>query len=336
MDAASILLYASYTGSGGALHLQEFLEQHALPVSVSDIPIFNGEPYIVLNDNVPFFTLTEFDTSESFEFYSELDSLGRCGAAVSNVGYDLMPTEDRGSIGMIKPSGWQTIRYDGIVDGGYLYNRCHLIGFQLTGENANSCNLITGTRYLNTVGMLDFENMVADYVVETNHHVMYRVTPIFDGDDPLASGVLMEAISVEDNGKGVCFNVYCYNVQPGISIDYSTGDSRVIGETTLPKETTATTTTTASITGTATTTVMTTKPATMTTTTTTTRATTTTNARTTTTTTVNVPVIPSVVYYTRTGSKYHYLNPCGKGTYFACTLQEALDKGLEPCSKCVG
>lgn len=190
---------------------------------LSNIPDYAGEPYVVLNDNVPEFT--DSDKSESsFETYSELDSLGRCGVAFANVGIDIMPTEDRESISQVRPSGWQTFEYDN-VDGRYLYNRCHLIGFQLTGENANEQNLITGTRYLNVEGMLPFENMVADYVTETENHVLYRVTPIFEGDNLVASGVQMEALSVEDNGEEIEFNVYCYNVQPGIEIDYATGDS---------------------------------------------------------------------------------------------------------------
>lgn len=165
-------------------------------------------------------------TDQSYEYYSDLDALGRCGTACASIGQDLMPTESRGSIGMVKPTGWHTVRYDDLVDGKYLYNRCHLIGFQLTGENANTKNLITGTRYLNIEGMLPFENMVADYVKENGNHVMYRVTPIFEGDNLLANGVLMEGYSVEDKGAGICYCVYAYNVQPGVEIDYATGDSR--------------------------------------------------------------------------------------------------------------
>lgn len=190
---------------------------------LSQVPDYSDSPYVVVNDNVPYFTDADLTTT-SYESYSDLDSLGRCGEAVSCVGQDIMPTEERGAIGQVKPSGWHTIKYDS-VDGKYLFNRCHLIGYQLSGENANEKNLITGTRYLNVDGMLPFENMVADYVQETNNHVLYRVTPVFENDNLLASGVLMEAESVEDNGEGVLFNVYCYNVQPGISIDYATGDS---------------------------------------------------------------------------------------------------------------
>ncbi len=185
------------------------------------------QPYIVVNNNVPYFEESDY-TTKAFEEYSELDSLGRCGVAYANICKEIMPTKERGSISSIKPSGWQTKKYD-IVDGKYLYNRCHLIGYQLSGENANKKNLITGTRYMNVEGMLPFENMVADYVKETNNHVLYRVTPIFDGDNLVASGVLIEAKSVEDDGEGIELCVYCYNIQPGIEIDYATGDSLEVG-----------------------------------------------------------------------------------------------------------
>ncbi len=194
-------------------------------ITLNNLPAYSGEAYVELNDNVPSFSKKDM-TTKAFEKYSELDDLGRCGAAYANVCKETMPTEERGNIGMIKPSGWQTVKYDN-VDGRYLYNRCHLIGYQLTAENANEKNLITGTRYLNIEGMLPFENMVADYIDETDNHVLYRVTPIFKGDNLLASGVQMEAYSVEDKGKGVSFNVYCYNVQPGITIDYTNGDSKL-------------------------------------------------------------------------------------------------------------
>ncbi|RHV88742.1 hypothetical protein DXA97_06135 [Clostridium sp. OF09-36] len=187
------------------------------------VPAYSGQPYIVVHNNEPYFADTDL-TEDSFETYSDLDSLGRCGTAYASVGTDLMPTQERGAIGQVKPSGWHTIKYDN-VDGKYLYNRCHLIGYQLTAENANEKNLITGTRYLNVQGMLPFENMAADYIKETGNHVLYRVTPIFEGNNLLASGVLMEAESVEDKGAGVLFCVYVYNVQPGIEIDYTTGDS---------------------------------------------------------------------------------------------------------------
>lgn len=203
--------------------------------SLDDLPAYSGESYVTVNDNEPFFTQEDM-TTNSYETYSDLDTLDRCGVAWANVGVDLMPTEERGSIGQVKPSGWQTVKYD-IVDGKYLYNRCHLIGFQLTGENANEKNLITGTRYLNVDGMLPFENQVADYVKETENHVLYRVTPIFQGDELVARGVLMEGLSVEDEGEGISFCVYAYNVQPGIVIDYATGNSW-LEEDAKPQETT--------------------------------------------------------------------------------------------------
>lgn len=186
-----------------------------------ELPKYDGEPYSIINNNIPFFTET---TTECFEEYPELDSLGRCGAAYACVGIDTMPTEERESISQVKPSGWHNNPYD-FVDGGYVYNRCHLIGFQLTGENANERNLVTGTRYMNVQGMLPFENEVADYIASTGNHVMYRVTPIFEGNNLVCSGVLMEAYSVEDDGSGVQFCVYCFNVQPGVVIDYSTGEN---------------------------------------------------------------------------------------------------------------
>ena len=191
--------------------------------AVDSVPEYSGSEYIIINNNVPEFAESDF-TTESFAEYSELDSLGRCGVAFANIGQDLMPTEERGSIGYIKPSGWQTVKYD-IVDGKYLYNRCHLIGYQLTGENANPNNLITCTRNMNASVMVKFENDVADYIKETGNHVLYRVTPVFVGDNLLASGVQIEARSVEDKGEGIQFNVYIYNVQEGISIDYKTGES---------------------------------------------------------------------------------------------------------------
>ena len=200
-----------------------FPSYDAPAVSPDSIPAYDGTAYVVLENNIPAFTEDDL-TVYAYENYGSLDYLGRCGTAVACLGRELMPTEDRESIGSVKPSGWQTIKFD-FVDGKYLYNRCHLIGFQLAGENANERNLITGTRYMNTEGMLPFENMVADYIKETDNHVMYRVTPVYDGDDPVASGVTMEAYSVEDNGEGICFYVYCYNVQPGVTIDYATGNA---------------------------------------------------------------------------------------------------------------
>ena len=194
-------------------------------VSLEDIPEWSGAAYVELEDNQPGFTKEEI-TLEAFEDYSELDYLGRCGAAYANICPELMPTEERESIGNVKPTGWVSAKYD-CVDGKYLYNRCHLIGFQLAGENANEKNLITGTRYLNVTGMLPFENDVADYVQRTDNHVLYRVTPVFVGTELVARGVQMEAYSVEDAGDGVCFNIFAYNVQPGVVIDYATGESRL-------------------------------------------------------------------------------------------------------------
>lgn len=196
--------------------------------NVADVPAYSGEPYTAVNNNEPYFTSDNL-TTEAFENYSELDALGRCGVAYANVCIETMPTEKRGSISEVKPTGWHSVKYDN-VDGKSLYNRCHLIGYQLTAENANQQNLITGTRYLNVDGMLPFENMVADYVKETDNHVLYRVTPIFTGDNLVADGVLMEGYSVEDEGDGICFCVYAYNVQPGITIDYATGDSWMSSE----------------------------------------------------------------------------------------------------------
>ena len=199
---------------------------------LESIPEYSGEPYVTIHDNVPFFSEEEL-TTDAFETYSELDDLGRCGTAYANICEEIMPTEKRGKIGMIKPSGWHTVKYTGI-DGNYLYNRCHLIGYQLSAENANEKNLITGTRYLNVTGMLPFENMVADYVNETGNHVLYRVTPIYNQENLIADGVLMEAQSVENDDLAFC--VYCYNVQPGIEIDYHTGDSKS-SETEQPSNT---------------------------------------------------------------------------------------------------
>ena len=177
---------------------------------------------------MPQFSESDYVT-ESYETYGELDAFNRCTYTVACIGRDLMPTEDRGNIGQVRPTGWVTAKYD-FVDGKFLYNRCHLIGFQLTGENANEQNLITGTRYMNVDGMLPFENMVADYIKETGNHVLYRVIPVFDGDNMVASGVTMEAWSVEDNGEGICFYAYVYNVQPGVEIDYATGESRLMND----------------------------------------------------------------------------------------------------------
>lgn len=206
---------------------QEDLVNNNSYVSLDAIPAYDGKAYVAINNNEPFFTDSDMTTT-AFENYSDLDSLGRCGVAYANICKDIMPTEERGKIGMIKPSGWHTVKYDVIKDR-YLYNRCHLIGYQLAGENANPKNLITGTRYLNVEGMLPFENLVADYVNNTGNHVLYRVTPMFSGSNLVANGVLIEAKSVEDNGGGILFNVYCYNVQPGVGINYENGDSWLDG-----------------------------------------------------------------------------------------------------------
>ena len=211
----------------------------AIPsLDLDEIPAYNGTPYCVINDNTPYFTGSD-DTTESFEYYSDLDALGRCGMCLACIGKDLMPTEERGEIGQIKPSGWHTARYE-FIEKQFLYNRCHLIGYQLTGENDNARNLITGTRYLNYEGMLPFENEVAYYIRRTRNHVLYRVVPVYRGKDLVASGVTIEAKSVEDDGLGVEFNVFCYNVQPGVAINYATGESRE-NFSTLPSKSTSST-----------------------------------------------------------------------------------------------
>ena len=198
---------------------------YSVSYELSNIPEYSGNNFVYIDENEPSFTENEI-RDYSYETYSGLDYLGRCGVALANIGTDIMPTEERGSIGSIKPSGWHTVKYD-IVEGKYLYNRCHLIGYQLTGENANKNNLITCTRQMNSVGMLEFENKVANYIKKTHNHVLYRVTPIFYEDNLVASGVQIEALSLEDNGEGIKFNVFVYNVQDGIEIDYKTGDSKL-------------------------------------------------------------------------------------------------------------
>lgn len=218
------IIIAGVVALGGYLGV-EFHQQTYSAISIEDVPEYSGQPYVIINDNEPYFDKDDL-TTQTFEKYSSLDSLGRCGVAYANIGEETMPTEKRGNIGMIKPSGWQIKKYD-FIDGKYLYNRCHLIGYQLSGENANEKNLITGTRYMNTEGMLPFENQVADYVQETGNHVLYRVTPVFEGNHLVADGVLMEAMSVEDQGLDIEFNVFVYNVQPGVKIDYATGNSRL-------------------------------------------------------------------------------------------------------------
>lgn len=205
------------------------LTSSTVSINLENIPEYTGSPYVEIDNNIPSFKESNY-TTNAFETYSDLDKLGRCGVAYANICKEVMPPKDaeRESISKIKPSGWQTATYDGIVDGKYLYNRCHLIGYQLAGENANEKNLITGTRYMNVDGMLPFENLIADYLEKNeNNHVLYRVTPIFEGNNLVASGIQMEAFSVEDNGNGVCFNVYVYNVQPGVVIDYATGESKL-------------------------------------------------------------------------------------------------------------
>lgn len=217
----SLFVFTSCAGSD-----KDHLKNNMAVESVKQAKEFDGSAYTVINDNRPEFTEKEKQSVKSFERYSDLDKFGRCGVAFANISPEIMPTEKRGSIGMIKPSGWHTVRYDDLISDKYLYNRCHLIGFQLAGENANEKNLITGTRFMNVEGMLPFEDKVADYVKSTGNHVLYRVTPYFKGDNFVASGVQIEAYSVEDKGTGISFNVYCYNNQPGVIIDYATGESR--------------------------------------------------------------------------------------------------------------
>lgn len=220
------------TGVSESFDLEAFLREERVTLSLSEIPPYVGYPYTAVHDNVPYFSVDSLMTVP-FESYGEPDESGRCTGAYACLSRELMPTEKRGSIGSVKPSGWQTVRYD-CVDGGYLYNRCHLIAYQLTAENANEKNLITGTRYMNVEGMLPFEDLTADYIRENeNVHVLYRATPLFDGDNLLADGVLLEAMSVEDAGEAICFCIFCYNVQPGISIDYATGESREIADLTF-------------------------------------------------------------------------------------------------------
>lgn len=216
-----ILTIALFVGYSLYIHLTS--NDYLINIDLSDIPEYENKAYVEINQNKPYFDEDDL-TTKAFENYASLDDLGRCGVAYVNVCRDIMPTKKRGAIGSVKPTGWHTVKYKHI-DGKYLYNRCHLIGYQLSGENANEKNLITGTRYMNTEGMLPFENIVADYVKETDHHVLYRVTPLFENQDLVAKGVLMEAMSVEDQGEDISFNVFVYNVQPGIEIDYQTGKS---------------------------------------------------------------------------------------------------------------
>ena len=262
------------------------------------ISAYNGTAYAIVNNNQPNFSATELTTT-GYEKYSNLDSLGRCGVALASCGRDTMPgaNETRGNISSIRPSGWIQAKYNGI-SGGYLWNRCHLIGWQLSAENANRKNLITGTRYMNIEGMLTFENMVADYVRETNNHVAYRVTPIFEGNNLVCSGVQMEAYSVEDSGEGICFNVYCYNVQPGITINYASGSSTgPKSETTKPEKTTPSETVT--------------QPPT------------------------EEPGITDMVWIPKSGSKYHSRSSCSNmKSPTQVSRSEAIRRGYEPCKKC--
>lgn len=261
------------------------------------IPAYSGTAYFVFNNNIPSFSPDELVRTDPFETYSELDALGRCGVTYANVCKELMPTTERGEIGMVKPSGWQTVKYNDIIDGNYLYNRCHLIGYQLAGENANVKNLITGTRYLNVEGMLPFENAVANYVERTNNHVLYRVSPIFEGNNLVASYVHIEAWSVEDSGAGICYNVFCYNVQPGIAIDYSNGNSAVAGN--VVASTPAPTQETPQV--------------------------------------RSAPVGGGTVYLPATGSCYHSINNCGRmnpAKARATTEDDAISQGYSKCSKC--
>lgn len=227
----AILMLCSCSYSGTTQDVQNAeIKQFS---SVYDVEEFTYAPYAIINNNEPDFDLSKY--SSSFEIYSELDEYGRCGVAFANISKELMPTEERGSIGSVTPSGWHTVKYD-CIDGKYLYNRCHLIGYQLTAENANSKNLITGTRFLNINGMLNFENKVADYIYSTGNHVLYRVTPVFRDSELVARGVQIEAESIEDNGEGIKFNVYCYNIQPDIKINYQTGESEYIGNEPTSKD----------------------------------------------------------------------------------------------------
>lgn len=268
----------------------------ATAIDPSQLPAYSGSPYTVVNGNQPNFSASEL-TTVAYEKYSSLDSLGRCGVALASCGKEIMPepNEERGSISSIKPTGWIQAKYSGI-SGGYLWNRCHLIGWQLSAENANKQNLVTGTRYMNVDGMLPFENMVADYIRETGNHVAYRVTPIFEGNNLVCSGVQMEAYSIEDDGEGICFNVNCYNIQPGITINYSTGASSGPG-----KESTGTSGSSG-------------------------------GSETKDEPSSGVVVM---VWIPRTGSKYHRNSSCSNmNNPSQVTLDEAIRRGFEPCKKC--
>lgn len=268
----------------------------ATAVNPSSLPAYNGTAYTVVNGNQPNFSASEL-TTEGYEKYSSLDSRGRCGVALASCGKEIMPgaNEERGSISSIKPSGWVQAKYSGI-SGGYLWNRCHLIGWQLSAENANKQNLITGTRYMNINGMLPFENMVADYIRETGNHVAYRITPIFEGNNLVCSGVQMEAYSIEDEGDGICFNVYCYNVQPGITINYATGESS--GPSSETTETTSSSTEQNN-------------------------------------TNDNQATSGEMVWIPKSGKKYHSHSGCSNmSNPSQVTKEEAEDRGYTPCKKC--
>ena len=275
----------------------------ANPVALSNVPAYSGAAYVAINNNIPSFSSAEL-TTKGYEKYAALDSKGRCGVALASCGKETMPKagEERGDISSIYPTGWKQAQYSGI-SGGWLYNRCHLIGWQLSAENANRCNLITGTRYMNTSGMLPFENMVADYINETGNHVAYRVTPIFKDNDLVCSGVQMEAYSIEDDGEGICFNVYCYNVQPGVTIDYATGASSG------PSSSSSNTTTSSSSVASSSVSPNNTQNQTS-----------------------------QTVYITATGKKYHSTKYCSglsnAKAIYESTLPAAQSKGLTSCSKC--
>lgn len=313
--------------SSDATQVSDAEQVSSTSASLDAIPAYEGYAFVEINNNQPFFTDADKQRTDAFEDYSELDSLGRCGVAYANICKELQPTEPRGKIGMVKPSGWHTVKYNDIIDGNYLYNRCHLIGFQLAGENANPKNLITGARYLNVVGMLPFENAVDDYVDTTGNHVLYRVTPMFSGDELVARGVLMEAYSVEDQGAGIQFCYYVYNIQPGIGIDYQTGDSWEDASVVAKDNTTYRVTGTANVQAqeeqTEATETVTPQPAQQ-----------------------EVESASPVqseqgseatVWISETGSKYHSKNNCGRmnpDKATQVTEQEAISMGLGKCSKC--
>ena len=344
VDASSILRYYAYISGGYSTTLPEFMSDSfvpettttttttylpdnvpgTIPFDINSIPKYSGESYVVVNNNIPYFDPDDYEP-KAFEYYSPLDLLERCSICMACISEEIMPTEERGAIGSIKPTGWHTVRYDDIIADKYLYNRCHLIGYQLTAENANVLNLITGTRYLNIEGMLPFENKTANYISSTHNHVLYRSTPVFVGEELVCRGVLMEGYSLEDNGKGICFNVFCYNVQPGIVINYADGESSASGTTTTSTTTVTTTTkvTTASTTTTA-------KP-----------ATTTTRTTTTITTTKQAGGVTYIVNLNPKSQKFHRpdcasvkrMNESNKW-YFTGTREELIKLGYEPCEKC--